>query len=133
MKQERLASANALLQHIASCGRHFFAHKGEVSRLEIDHRGRLRFHDSYTNKRIYLHTNHAWHGFTEGGTLRGLIVELKEYVMGDRHFLSPGRLGPWPAWLCEGDLWGYGDAMGRIRETAQTLGLLPVLQQGEQQ
>ena len=33
-------------------------------------------------------------------------------------------LGPWPQWMCEGDLWGYGDDMQTVRAKALELGII---------
>ena len=122
-REQRLRNANALLVVIAYHGRHFFLHAGKVSYLEIAENGRVWFHDSYSQRKVYTHTNGRWRGFTEGGTLRSLVQELKDYVVHGRT-LSTRKLGPWPAWICEGDLWGYGEEMRTVRQVAQALGML---------
>ena len=126
----RLTNANMLLETIAGCGRHFFLHKGEVSRLELDVRGRIWFVDSYTKKRVYTHYDGRWRGFAEGGTLRSLIKQLCLYV---QHgvWVKSFMLGPWPAWLCEGDLWGYRADMEQVRQRATTLGIIKDPDAGE--
>ena len=129
-RRERLARANAFLRAIASCGRRFFftprsPHQEErVAHLEVDERGRVWFVDDYSGKRIYTHYRGAWRGFTHGGTLKGLILYLREYLV--RGLLLPrGSLGPWPDWVGgNGDLWGYGLDMKKVRQSARDLGLL---------
>jgi hypothetical protein len=32
--------------------------------------------------------------------------------------------GPWPEWICGGDLWGYGAEMDVVRRAAQRLALV---------
>lgn len=124
-KQLRTEAANKFLRQIASCGRRFFLHKGLVSHFELDDRGRVWFVDAYTSSRIYTQrTDTAWKGFSEGGTLRDLVIELSRHIQTG----APVRgLGPWPQWYCAGDLWGYGEDMEIIRSLARLLGLLPTV------
>lgn len=122
--------ANAILVVIAYHGRRFFLHNGLVSRLELDERGRVWFIDAYTQKRIYTHTNGRWRGFTEGGTLRSLIRELSSYITHGLK-LSQGKFGPWPSWICDGDLWGYGADMQIVRQVAHALELTSEPQEKE--
>lgn len=120
-KAARAAKANELLVAIAACGRRFFHHDGRVSRFDVDARGRVWFIDKYTQKRIYTHYRYEWHGFSEGGTLRVLIENLRDFI---RTGQAPDLgLGPWPAWVCGGDLWGYGEDMQKVQGAAACLGL----------
>lgn len=120
-RQARVFVANQLIQVIASHGRRFFHHKNLVSRLELDRRGRVWLIDKYTSAHIYTHYRGNWRGFTEGGTLRNLIEQLRDYIMGRRPDLPLELLGPWPKWYCDGDLWGYGDDMAKVRAKAAEL------------
>lgn len=120
----RLRQVNGLLREIAKHGRRFFFHKGTVSQFTWDVHGRLWWKDAYSGKLVYPYGNRRWRGFTEGGTLRALVLELRMYIVHGIK-LSQGTLGPWPVWYCEGDLWGYGDAMTSIRAYAQDAGMLP--------
>lgn len=113
-KQNRVEMANETLCAIASCGRKFFAHDGRVSRFELDHRGRVWFIDKYTQKRIYTHYRYEWIGFSEGGTLRALVERLRDFIATGRQ-LPLLVFGPWPEWVCGGDLWGYGEDMEIVR------------------
>lgn len=115
-RDDRLATANRMLRIISEHGRGFFRFEGRVSRLDVDGRGRVWLTDKYTQKRIYTHYRYTWRGFSDGGTLRCLVVALRDYVMG-RSPLPLEHLGPWPNWVCGGDLWGYGAGeMLRVRE-----------------
>lgn len=129
----RLHRANAMLQVIASCGRRFFSLRADrpnwqgtdrVSRFEFDSRGRGWFIDKYDERRIYMPHPGKWRGFSEGGTLQSLVRALYRYIMtGDP--IPRGHFGPWQGWLCDGDPWGYGDAMQAVREAAVRLGIIP--------
>jgi hypothetical protein len=123
-RHERVATANALIATIASCGRRFYLHNGRVGRIEIDGRGRLWFLDAYTGRRVYTAYRGYWRQFTEGGTLRGLVECLCAFVKTGEP-LPPLIFGPWPQRVCHGDLWGYGaENMETIRTAARGLGML---------
>lgn len=122
----RLADANELLVAIASMGLRFFHHKGRVSRFELGS-GRLWFWDSYSKRRISMHQAAGvdWNrqGFTQGGTMRRLVEDLKEYIWRGTP-IRRNHLGPWPEWVCGGDPWAYGpEAMQSIRDAAKRLGV----------
>ena len=123
-KQDRVQKTNQLIQTIASCGHAFFSHQGRVSAFEIDARGRIWFVDAWRGARIYTHyTIGRWVGFTEGGTLRALVIALRDYIRTGNPIPS-GHLGPWPDWYSQGDPWGYGaENMQNIRKKAMLLGI----------
>lgn len=128
-KIKRLEAANALITKIASCGRRFFEHKGAVSHLFLDRRGRVWLRDKYSGREVYTHYNGRWRYFTEGGTLQCLIKHLRNFVC--RGVLVPRHvLGPWPDWCSEGDPWAYGADMATVRESAATLGLVAPVEGG---
>lgn len=118
-KAERVKAVNKFLSVIGNCGRKFFFHKGKVSCFKVDPRGRVWFVDSATQRRIYTHPTgfgNRWRGFSEGGTLRTLVEKLSYYIRtGEAQRLN---LGPWPEWVCGGDLWGYGSDMELVRQAA---------------
>lgn len=122
-KFERLEIANKMLTAIASHGRKFFAYQDRVSQFDIDHRGRIWFIDKYTQKRIYVSHKGNWRGFSEGGTLRALVERLRDFVMQGKQ-LPAAIFGPWPEWVCGGDLWAYGEDMQRVRDVAKNLGIV---------
>lgn len=120
-ERSRLRQANDLLRVIASTGRKFFRWRGRVAHFELGKRGHVMFVDHYNGKRMlvrYLGT--SWPGFTSGGTMRELVSRLGAYVK--RGEKLPSRiLGPWPDWICDGDLWGYGADMEKVREAGNPL------------
>lgn len=113
-KHERAERANRLIEVIASCGRRFFHYQGAVACFEVDHRGRVWLHDEYSKRRIYTHCNTGrWRGFTHGGTLRGLIERLRDFIRTG----EPQRIGI-------GEHWGYPDADAqKVRDVAALLGI----------
>lgn len=121
-QQERVAKVNELIRVIASHGRKFFAHGENVTRFEIDARGRVWLTDHYSGKRIYTHYEGRWRGFTNGGTLKFLCVAFRDFIT--RGVPVPSHhFGPWPQWMCEGDPWAYGDDILPVREAASRLGI----------
>ena len=125
LRKQRARKANALIEVIAGCGRRFFHYQGRVSSFELDARGRIWLIDNYTEARIYTHKTGRWRGFALGGTLKSLCEVLRDWIMGRRPWLAPKTFGPWPEWVCGGDLWGYGDDMQHVRSAAQALGIVP--------
>ena len=130
-KTERLAKANQAIEIIARFGRKFFSHHLFITRLELDQRGLVWLIDGYSHKRIYPYGNHRWKGFSEGGTLRALIIALRNYISkGD--LVPPQHFGPWPKWYSEGEPWGYGEDMVKVREEVGKLGILEVVGEREE-
>ena len=129
-REQRCLVANEFIRVIARHGRQFFRHPVirnpqtvddyRVAWFQLDGRGRLWFHDAFSEKRIYTHREGRWRGFTNGGTLLGLVKLLRDYILG-RHELPMGALGPWPKDVCGGDLWGYGDSMNDVRRECAAL------------
>lgn len=116
-KRQRLAEANRVIAAIARHGRRFFHDQrhDRVSRFEIDLAGRLWLRDKYTWQRVYVAYRYQWRHFSDGGTLRGIIEALADYIRTGTP-IAGGHFGPWPQWYCDGDLWGYGaDAMVALR------------------
>lgn len=122
IREERLEAVNDFIHVMGSHGRKFFCHEGVVSWLEQDERGRIWFVDSWRGTRVYTHREGRWGGFHDGGTMQALVKALKRYVM-DGRLLARQALW-WPDWYCATDLWGYGEAMNTVRETAERLGLV---------
>ncbi|MBF4990657.1 hypothetical protein [Methylophilus sp. QUAN] len=114
-KLERLEHANKLIQIIGSHGRCFFysQSKQRFARLELRN-GRVYFIDDYTEKAIYTHNTGfgcgRWSGFSHGGTLKGLVEWLRDYV-------TKGQLLPraviglpnlnFKTW--KDNIWGYSE------------------------
>lgn len=127
-KQKRVENANQFLQAIANCGRRFFWYSKEnrVSRFELAENGRLYFWDDYTNARLPLShpKSNQWHvKFSHGGTMKRLVELLADFIRNGKPFTNQYVLGPWEDWMCRGDLWGYGDDMEKVRQSALKLGI----------
>ena len=119
-KKERVAEANRVLKIISSHGRRFFHYDGRVTRFEVDERGHIWLIDRYTEARIYVAYRGQWKGFSEGGTLKSLCQALRDYIRTGEQ-ISHKWFGPWPQYLCDGDLWGYGaEAMEAVRREVLT-------------
>lgn len=134
-KQERLEEANKVIEAIAAHGRRFFysgpgsdpseggvrakrCPEGRVARFEFDGRGAVCFRDDYSWERILVVDSGRWKGWSHGGTMRSLVIKLRDYIRTGEP-ISVGWFGPWPDWMSQGDLWGYGaDAMALVREAA---------------
>jgi len=117
----RIDEANRLLEHISRFGRRFFHDRasGRVARFETDADGRLRFRDDYTDHPVYVAYGGRWRHFSHGGTLRGLVEGLANYIRTGKPIPS-GHFGPWPDHYCRGDLWGYGkQEMEKLRLAAR--------------
>lgn len=129
-QQFRMYTANKAIVIIASHGRQFFSSHAEgrndhepkrISHFEFRN-NRLWFIDKYTQKAIYIaYRRGAWRGFSEGGTLRDLVCEMADWINGKHEQFPVNRLGPWPKWVCDGDLWGYGGSMAKVREEISAL------------
>lgn len=126
----RLMNANTLLRVISSYGRKFFLFGSTISYFEMDPRQRIWFIDSYSKKKIYLHYKYWSKGFTQGGTLHSLINYLFIYIR-DGEKLPGIIFGPGVDWYCDGDLWGYGNDMEKIREKAKELKIIRLLEEKE--
>jgi hypothetical protein len=129
---ERLGRANELLAVIASCGRKFFANTSpetesvggaRLTQFELAPSGHVYLIDRYKGRRIYTHYQGRWRGFSEGGTLKALCEELRDFIRSGKpiYHLS---FGPWPEWVCNGDLWGYGTDIQQVRDAANRLGII---------
>lgn len=79
-QQERCMHANEVIRLIATHGRKFFSHDDRVAELQLDGRGRVWFLDAYSGVRIYTHYSRRWKGFSHGGTMRGVIECLRNYI-----------------------------------------------------
>lgn len=119
-KNERLIKANELIKIISEHGRRFFFYKGKIGFFSLNEKtGKLFWNCEYSGKSIYL--SYKYWTFTHGGTLHAFINALKKYIDGKSEF-PINHLGPWPKFLCDGDLWGYGlEEMAMVREKATIL------------
>lgn len=126
-KDERLKHANHLISIIASCGRRFFF-DGNTERVAFMHRspdGKIYFCDARTGTLIYTHRtpfSNKWRGFSHGGTLRGLVEMMRDYI-------SKGtQIDEWYLGLPRDDgtnTWGYPqEDIERVRSAAKHLPII---------
>lgn len=122
-RRDRLRRANALLAVIRRNGRGFFAGACFV----LDDAGRLWWMERDGQVRVWLHVARSarLRGFSGGGTLRALLFDLRDYIWSGEPVRAP-HFGPWPAWYCDGDPWGYGESMRFVRRAATRLGITPI-------
>ncbi|OQO68412.1 hypothetical protein BH747_12085 [Enterococcus villorum] len=88
-REERCKFANELIEIIASCGREFLNYKnrinyegkqGIISHFKLKN-GRVYFVDGYVQKDIYAYGYRYFRRkFSEGGTVKALILDLAEYI-----------------------------------------------------
>jgi hypothetical protein len=111
-RRQRCEQANEVIRAIASCGRKFFSHDKGLARFEVDERGRVWFCDDWSGKRVYTHVAWLGRGFTHGGTLNALVRGMARYIVHGK----PMR----PEWF-DGEHWGYGEDIAKVREAARAL------------
>ncbi|MCV9964176.1 hypothetical protein OIU34_20030 [Pararhizobium sp. BT-229] len=117
-KAERVVHANALIEEVAKRGRMFFHHKasGRTANFEVTSGGRLRYRDEYTQKLIDTARAGRWQHFSGGGTLQRLVSDLTKYVSNGEP-IAAAHFGPFPQFMCDGDVWGYGlETMADLRD-----------------
>lgn len=123
-KNERVNHANELIKLISTYGRKFFKDGDYTASLEIDKNGKIWFLDSYTRRRIYTHYSGDWRGFSSGGTLRNLIIMMRDYIRSGRtlplYYIAPLRNRDDGS-----NIWGYEQSeANKLRDKAI---LLPII------
>ena len=122
----RMFNANKMIDQISECGRKFFFNErtGRTAYMFLDQRGRVWFFDEQSHRLVYTHHRYQrWKHFSHGGTLHDLVDYFRDYIK--KGELLPSRtFGPWPGFIPDNDLWGYGEAMELVREKARELGIL---------
>lgn len=120
-KQERINTVNVIIKEIASLGRKFFEHKGDISFLELKNNEVYMFGE-YSKTFFSLHTKNEYppKDFTMGGTIWALTRDFKDFILtGEKSNHNHGYGGLY----CSH--WGYSEAdMKRIQELAVQLGYL---------
>jgi hypothetical protein len=123
-KQERVDQANELIKIIGSHGRKFFFNKEENRFAKFELRnGRVYFIDDYRSAAIYIDIRGQWRGFSHGGTLRALVLDMREYIVNKT---------PVPRWKIviqqlgksdlTGNIWGYDvESAQTVRDAAYAL------------
>jgi hypothetical protein len=128
-KLDRAVHANALIQVIAAHGRRFFYCKSKdtYARMEIDARGRVWYVDDYSRERVYTHYRYNWRGFSHGGTLRGLVEDMRDYIVRGE------RIPRWKIAIPRDDgsnIWGYSkEAAEAVRAAAFALPIMEAEQE----
>ena len=122
--EERLDMVNRIIKVIGSHGRHFLSENSDRRELVekpffanfwVDKRSELWYRDRYKQNDVLVR-HQDWPGFSDGGTLRSLVQHLADHIWHGKP-ISNHIVGPWPEWLCGGDLWGYGaDEMQKVRD-----------------
>lgn len=119
--QVRLETANAIIRVIASHGRHFLSENSDrrqlvadpfIAYFRVDKCNELWFVDRHSRRSILVR-HQKWPGFSDGGTLRGIIQHLSEHIA-SAAIINPGYFGTSPDWM--NDHWGYGDDMLKVRD-----------------
>jgi hypothetical protein len=119
--ERRLETANAIVRVIAAHGRHFLSENSDrrvpvenpfVSHFLVDSKHELWFVDRYTRRHILIRHD-SWPGWSDGGTLRGIVSHLGEFVSEGSN-INQGYFGISPSWMP--DHWGYGDDMAKVRD-----------------
>lgn len=126
-KQERVEIINAIIKEIAGCGRRFFYNKetGACSHFKYDGKT-LWFVDKYTGVAMAMRKGSGGMnrkqegGFSDGGTLWGLVNDFKDFINGDDDTNSNHGYG---GLFCP--YWSYPDEdITAVREKARELGYL---------
>lgn len=126
-KQERIKEINLLIGMIANRGRHLFKSKenGTMSYFALSENkekgSRLWYFDKVGGKiNPYPSNRHNDFGFSDGGTLWGLVHDFREYILTGKP--SNGRNG-YGGLLSDG--WGYSkEDMDCIINKAKEIGFL---------
>lgn len=120
----RCEYANRLIEVISSYGQGFFYSRqhDNVARLSFDRR--VFLHDE-RGSLIEAKAACKWHGFSHGGTLRDLVLQMRNYVMRGQR-IDPAYIGiEKPSG--DGNIWGYTpEQMALCRAAAQKLPIINV-------
>jgi hypothetical protein len=117
-KQERVKKVNQIIELIASLDRHFFERDGGIARFEF------RGEKLYLVQPKPLRAIRPYHGndghFGWGGTIWGLVLDMREYIM--KGMYSNGHNG-YGGLYCKH--WGYSEeSMQKIILKARELGYI---------
>lgn len=123
----RCEYANQLIQIISSYGLcHFYSKKYDrVAHMSYD--GKVYLHDE-SGAVIEVRTQSKWQGFSHGGTLRDLVIQLRNYIMRAER-IDPAYIGI-DLRKGTGNVWGY--SIPQIRLCREAAMLLPVMREAEE-
>ena len=121
-EKKRIKKANELIKCIASVGRQFFRYEDEISFFTVNRLGHTFLYDPFSKKMVYTRYKGRWPGFSQGGTMRNLVIALTNYIkkgtkLSREHFW-------FPKWACSGDVWGYHLSMEDVRKKVIELDLI---------
>lgn len=86
LRDHRMQIANQIIIAIACTSKRFFRHGDNVAYFDHQETAagnlRLKFRDHYTDKLVDIAARPGakWRGFTGGGTMRGLIEVLRDFI-----------------------------------------------------
>ena len=120
----RCEYANRLIEVISSYGRSYFYSRKRDSVARLSFNQRVYLHDE-NGATIEAKATSKWQGFSHGGTLRDLVLQMRNYVMrGER--IDPAYLGI-DRQIGTGNIWEYSPEQMRLcREAAQQLPIINV-------
>lgn len=127
--QRRVETANAAIRIMASFGRRFFSEDSDrrvrvenpfIAHFSVGENGELWFVDRYSRKPILVR-HQEWPGFSEGGTLRGIVQHLADHIevanpINPGYFMRRGKI-----YCGDGDVWGYGSDMEIVEREIKAL------------
>lgn len=124
-KHQRMEHANELIKIIGSHGRKFFWNEENqrFAKFEIRNNGRVYFIDDYKLTPIYISKRCEFRGFSHGGTLQALVVDMKDYIVHgcpiSRWKIVIQQLGHYDL---VGNIWGYDVISAQaVRDAAYSL------------
>lgn len=131
--RERLEHANKLIEVIAAHGRRFFwsESRQRTARLDLT-LGCVFFTDAYTGKLICTATEGRWDGFSNGGTLKALVEDMRDYIVDGERIARWKIVMPRHDDTLEDNIWGYsGEAAKAVREAAFALPIIAAEREAE--
>lgn len=129
IEHDRVNHANELIQLIANHGRKFFRQGKTIAHMEIDKQGKVWFVDDFSRCRVYTHYRGDWRGFSHGGTMRSLIINLRKYITKGQT-LNPLILAPNCFHKDGSNIWGYEPSEAeKLRQAAWKLPMFPPIEE----
>ncbi len=117
---KRMNKINELIEVIANADRRFFYSKSKGTISKFIEGNKLFFVDKYTGQKIYPYPSSSRRGFSEGGTLWGLINDFREWIITGK--ISNGNNGYGGLYSTS---WGYTiDGMDKVIIKAKEIGYL---------
>ncbi|WP_193774822.1 hypothetical protein [Vallitalea guaymasensis] len=123
MKKEqidRMNKINELIEVIANTDRQFFYSDGKGTISKFVDGNKLFFVDKYTRQKIYPYPSSKKLGFSDGGTLWGLINDFREWIITGKR--TNGNNGYGGLYCTH---WGYTiEGMDKVISKAKEIGYL---------